>query len=707
MKKVEAQKKLKSNFVPNREQDSDEGFVSKDFDKVIWGIPRHLFLILVCAGIFSGAVFFMSKILFSNFVAESFVLYQDQGQAQGGRKIEGTSYSINRLTFPTALEMIKLPSNFKSIKSILGLRKSTKALIKMVNVEVQSQKSNLIKITVKAKSPDLALDIANTLSDVVVKNSAEINKRQFQAAYDYFQKQLQENRRGFAETLQKIALFEKEHQHFELDIGQNILVTNAVNAEEKYQEAALSYSATLVEYENLKREIGKIPDHIVSYSYQTNPLKSRIAQVQLDLLNAKTRYSKENPKVISLESSIKEMKKALEEEEEDSQSKVYAKNPLKSELNIDLMQLKSKLRSNQKIKDELAKLLEVSKQALDSLPNEIIEVAKLALRRQAGEKEIARLNGAIRSIKSMMDLSVKDLAFYQKAETVKSQKEDWKTIIMLAPLIGLLVGVFFGISLAMLIEFYDKKLCTPLQLSFSYDLPCLQVIPEIKKFKQKDTEEKILFYVQNLVDKLDIESKNKGPSSLALLSSTVGEGKSCLAYYMALYYSKRLKIKSLVLELGSTKNEFFDSRDVADYKLEDYLKGDCVLEDIIYSSNDQNPDRIITGSDRSIKELLKTEKAQNLMGMLYEKYNMVFIDVPNLIEHNYAVTGAKLAEMSMFVVGSSKSSKSIVDSALKDLEDNELYPFGIVLNFVNSHYIKDMKIVTEQKRSSKRRTVGV
>ena len=126
-------------------------------------------------------------------------------------------------------------------------------------------------------------------------------------------------------------IFKRAHPHFELDTGHSKLVDSAAKAQAEYEQSRMSYNARLVEYENLTREVGKIPDRTLRYAYDDNPWKERILQTEMSLLEARTRYATDNPKVKMLEASLAELRKIVSEDsqEVDLTGQVYERNPLK------------------------------------------------------------------------------------------------------------------------------------------------------------------------------------------------------------------------------------------------------------------------------------------------------------------------------------------------------------------------------------------
>jgi len=686
-----------------KEHDEEEEFVSRiDMNKVRTGVRRHLLMVLIWGVIFAcggaGVTYFLGR----TYVAEAFLVYQQERPQQ----LAGT-YSISQFSLPTLVQMMKLPVHFKAVKSILNLEEPVDEIIETVDIGSPHNQSNLIKIACTANNPNFVVNVVNALSTVVVKHSEELTRKQLQMAYDYFDAQQKAATQKLEIQEKSIADFKKENPHFELKSGHSTLIDTAAKVQTEYQSASLAYNRLLVEFENLQREASNIPEHTVKYAYEESPLKDRIARTEMALLEARTRYAPDNPKIKILETSLQELRKMLSDVSLDErQGKVYEKNPLKEQLNVEVMRLQGKLRSAQKLKEDLADAVEDAEKELENLPQEQIQYAKLMHRKVAAEEEIRQLNNALRSTELLLSLGKGDVEIYHKADNARAYASKWNNFVQLFPLVGFILGCFFGLGLAMVVEAVDRRLCTEKQVDLAYNIPCLQVIPEIRGLAKKDSEEKLLFFMRNLAERLETMAEGSPLSSMAFTSSLPGEGKSSLAYHFARYYHERRKKKVIFLDFDYRKNPFCQepsekiTRKKAAPFVENYLHGEVPLSEIIRSGY---VDCIKVGDDPNMKELIMSPWMNTLWNELQRKYDIIIIDTPSVVDDTYASNLIKFADCCIFVVGSSKITTSYVDSGLKELESKGVNINGIVLNRVLPVYVDDARVQAERKRSKRQR----
>jgi len=681
-----------------REFTEEEEFASKiDMNKVRSGVRRHILMVLICGVIFAFGGGVATYILRKTYSADAFLVYQQERP----ERLAGT-YTLSKFSLPTVVQMMRLPMHYKAVKSILGLNIPIEDLDEMVEIENPHNKSNLIKVSCVGKNPTLVVNVANTLSSVIVKHSEELSRKQLQMAHDYFFSQQKSANARLDAQDKALAGFKSENPHFELSSGHSTLIDSAAKARAEYQNSALAYNTLLVEFENLQREAANVPEHTVKYAYEESPLKDRIQQTEMALLEARTRYAPDNPKVKILETSLGELRKMLSEVSmDDRQGKVYEKNPLKEQLNVELMRLQGKLRSSQKLKEDLQESMVLAEQELETLPQDQIQYAKLMHKKAAAQDEIKQLANAVRSTELLLKLGKGDVDVYHRADTAQAYSSKWDNYVNFFPLVGFILGCFFGLGLAAIVEALDRKVCTEKQVELSYTAPCLQIVPDIRGLARKDSEGALLFYIRSLSERVESSIGAEGFSSVAFTSSVAGEGKSALAYHFARYYAERRGQKVVFVEFDPRSNPFVSMTKKKGKKeenlpcIEQYLNGTATLTDITKKGS---VDCIKAGFDPNMNELVISDKMKALWSELNKKYDLVVMETPTVIDDTYASNLLRFTDLCVFVVASSKVTKPVIDSALHELESKNIHADGIVLNRVQPTYVNDARIQKERKR---------
>lgn len=661
-----------------------------DFGKILRGILRRLWVIILCALLFALASSYLAHRLSKRFVSSAYLLYEEDTS----KSVAGV-FPLTRISKASAVEMVLLPSNLNAVRSILGLQLTEKQLAKLIEVVPPTNDSNLINIRVTADSPSLAIDIANTLAGVVVKNTKEYTKRQLNTAYEYYKTQGNEIRDKLSGKIKEISQFQKDHASFEFGADGSVAVRSFAELEQRRQAALESYNSQVIQYENLRREAERIPDQIVKYTEIENPLRQRLIQAEFSLIEAKTRYAPENPRVKTIEDEVSQLKQRLKEPGQQqavtngnpNANAEYQKNPLKEQLNLELLNLRGKLRSAQKLKEDIEAELAKQSQALHTLPEEQGAFNRLLNSRDQLQQELAQSQVVLTNLEAMTSAGKSGIEIYQNAE--KSQPND-SLFVQLLPLLGFLFGSACGTFLVLAIELGDKHLRTIKEVESLYSPPCLTVIPEFRFFSQNNGEKQFQYFIRVIEE--EMEHHVKEPRfSLAIISSQKGEGKSTLVFFLTRYL-QQLGKRCLVIE-GDASTPIEPKTEKS---LEDYLNGKASLEAII---RHQKIDSIKATGASDMKELLKNEKLKELLKELKSTYDIILIDCPGVIESNYAANLAAYADHSLFVVASTLVPRSIVDLSLKELDHHHVKPMGIILNRALRIYIDDVRINTEVKRT--------
>ncbi|GAB4235970.1 MAG: hypothetical protein Tsb0021_15620 [Chlamydiales bacterium] len=658
-----------------------------DLKKIRRGILRHIPLITLFGIIFGLLGGSFSSSYLDTYKAQAVLIYQRHNPQSTLQE----TFQMIHLTQPSAVEIVTLPGQLRSVISILGLTMSPEQLKSMIKVEVPVRESNLINISATADSPQQAVDIVNTVATVAVRNTKTMNKQQWQSAYAFYRNYESELSEELDKQSRAVADFRKQHRFIGLDATGMTVASSLKDLETQLQLADLDYKKMLVEYENLKREVGKIPDQIET-PMQGDPLvESRVAQLETALLDARARYAPQNPKIKALEKQLNDLQ--AQTEMQDYRTVFYEKNPIKEKMQIDLISMQAKLRAAYKLKEELHRMVEESEQRATSLTEEHISFAEMIRKKEQLETDLLQVKETQRLLEALLNLGKSDLEVYQLAESAKEAGNP--LIAVLIPLLGAFFGIFLGVTSAVILEVLDNKYRTANEIRNQLKQPCLLTVPFIPKFNPKRIDHRTLFYTRTLYERIQVLNRNF--FSLAFTSSQEGEGKSVIAYQLAEYY-RQLGKKVILVEFDYRPNPCFEKKVGNHSTLTDYLTHEASLEDVIQPGE---PDRIEIKYNPVLKELLQGERIEHFWSMLREHYDLAIIDVPGVIEDEYAIDVLKRADTFVYVINSTKIVKKYVNEGFEELEAAHLSPLGVVLNNIKPVYFNSLQANTQKKREKR------
>ncbi len=679
-KVVEASSKDKVKLI--RPFGDTEG-IPIDFRKIMRGWLQHLTLVVVCSVIGAAFFLYLYYAFFNLHVAEGIIVYRPNTP----KELPG-GYPLYRMTLSSAVEMITVPKSLNALKSTLGLDLTTAQLTDMITVTPPAKESFLIKIDAKAKSPTLAVDIVNALSNIVVNQSSEMYRRQLLLAYNYFKTEAEADRQKQGDLVKKIAEFQRTNEIFGGTIEGSAPLRKLLMAETELQRATSEYNRLFVEYENYRREVEKLPTSMVSGAAA---LEAQLSSMELALASAKSLYADTNPKVKTLEAQIAALRKQLEGGGE-TEGKPKGPVVLGESLRLTLIGMEAKLRSAQKAKEEAATSLASLRKEMADVPQEVTELAHLMSEKEYIDAKIKAHEEMMSSAQLLSNVKGGDLDLYQEAELV----DEDHFVQRLLPLFGLILGCGFGVFLSLIIEFRDPRIRTAKQVELYYTPPCLMMIPKFTAMTKQQVSERLLFYVRIISERIHLATDSRF-HTICVTSAVDGEGKSLLSYDLAIYLASVGK-KTIILDFDYKENAF-QSQEPPKHYLEDYLRGQVPLAEVIMKGK---PDRISVGHHiADMNELVHSSTMNVLWSELKERYDLIIYETPGIVKEDYALVLTKGADVSLFMINSSKTEKMYVDEALKQLEVAGIRPTGIILNRVLPVYTDDIRMAEESRRHEK------
>jgi capsular exopolysaccharide synthesis family protein len=266
------------------------------------------------------------------------------------------------------------------------------------------------------------------------------------------------------------------------------------------------------------------------------------------------------------------------------------------------------------------------------------------------------------------------------------------------PVITLAAGIGGGLALALLIIFfkgiYYNYVFSKEDVKEVTDLPIIGVIGKSKeaedeylmvdKFPQSQIAEAFRVIRTNL-SYFASKSKHK----VILVTSTMpGEGKTFTAVNTATILTRaKKKVVLLDLDLHKPKqaNAFNLQNDVG---VTSYIVGKATIEQITKDSGIEDLKIILSGPRTpNASELILDENLEKLINELKEVYDYVIIDTPPIGLLSDALVLMKQSDINIFVMKAGVSKRDYIDIAHQLVEKNEIKHMSIVLNGVSSKNI--------------------
>ena len=264
-------------------------------------------------------------------------------------------------------------------------------------------------------------------------------------------------------------------------------------------------------------------------------------------------------------------------------------------------------------------------------------------------------------------------------------------------LMAILFSLFFGIGVAVLLEYLDSSIRTAEDVNSYLNLPFLGYIPSISIQDGKNESEKALICCQNITNPA-VESyralrtsilfsspEDRPLKAILVTSSLPGEGKSFIATNLASIFSQ-MNERVLLIDLDMRRPKLYKLFNI-DQKpgLSAFLAGNASLESIIRTTQFSNLSIITSGAiPFNPSELLSSDKIRVLLEDLRSKFDRIIIDSsPALNVTDAHLLASSIDGVILVVKGASTRLEAVLGAKNKILESKGKL-IGAVVNNINS-----------------------
>jgi len=672
-----------------------------DFGKILSGMFRKGWLALLCIVIMAVlGVMGGKKLQKESYAAKVKMLYS------GGKKTvvkagNKSSFMLSSLGRETCVKMLSLSVNAEDVINLLGLDMSKADLMWMIGV-TSDKRSEMVGIEISgAPTEDECLQLVNTYAEVAIENNRLFYKNQILTLFEQFDTRAKDAKVELDNLNKKIVDFQIENGILELSAEHQVYLQTLSATAERLSNAQIEHNEILVQIQNYSNLVATLPDEVVQESYESNPVKRRISNTEVALMEARTRYGPDNPKVQLIEREITELRRMLNDGSfEETREKTYGPNPMKLQYRATIIELEMReLGAEQTAKKLEQELTEMEARFKDMPATELV-FASLLRQKDTAESIYQALKDSAEDASLALQMEFGDFKILQLASDAEASGS---LLAIIFPVFCIFVGIGAGVVLVLIWELLDRHLRTIKQVESLYTPPCIVAIPDYKELTPDTAYHYLLNSLREISTRLNLLTKGQRIRSLGFVSARDDEGKSSLAFNLARYYTG-LKIKTAYIDFDHAQNPFLDSV-VAGQNvvgLQEYLRGTASFEDISATHSGVGVFKV-TALTQDMQELVKSAEMARLWDTISDTYDLIITENPPLCTGSAGAVLAGLPEHVLFIIGSGVAPKKLVDKAMNRIETVSIAPLGIVFNKVGAAFLKQEQepepppeIVTEE-----------
>ena len=257
--------------------------------------------------------------------------------------------------------------------------------------------------------------------------------------------------------------------------------------------------------------------------------------------------------------------------------------------------------------------------------------------------------------------------------------------VLLNMILGIVVGLGFGVGLAFFIEYLDTSVKTLEEIESLLKVPVLAVIPKNISLLIKGRDDNPDSEAYRIM-RTNIEFNRKSPSasSITMVSGGPGEGKSTTLNNLAYTFAKGGYTTLLVdadLRRPSQHRIFGVENTIG---LSDYLTKDIELEDVVEDTQLNNlyfmPSGLLPSDAVGI---LNSQRMLDMIQDAKNRFDVVFFDSPPILGVSDASVLSSEVDLTIIVVQHRRFPKSMIQRVKMAIDNVGGKTLGVVLNNVD------------------------
>jgi succinoglycan biosynthesis transport protein ExoP len=515
--------------------------------------------------------------------------------------------------------------------------------------------TTIIQIGINYDNPILARDIVNTVAEVFVEFSREINAHEAITTRKFLEEQVKDAQEKVEASQETLRVFNQE-------IG--VLVDLPGEIQKRFGELAtletdLKQVITSSEFsksriQKLRQELPGQSKYVqASSTMDNNPLiqnlKQNLIQLETQLPRLLVDFTPKHPQVIALKEQIAQVKNTLNQEVKRLLTAQTSQlNTIHQTIVADLLNEEATLQALQARHDALESVITDFKKELQTFSDKQSEWQRLVDNVHFNTTRLENLKQQLESVKLTEAQKVGEIGILERAQIPRYPTVNGLPLIAF-PCIGLLFGLMVGLCLVILQDYFDDSVKSVEMIEKDFKLPVYATIVDIADGQQNRnflSKGELLPIQQRLFTHVDpispiseefrylgmnIQSlqgvQNKRLQCLLISSALPKEGKTMTVCNLAVALAQ-LKRRVLIVDCDLRNPMIHKMFQVSQEEgLTDFLSNSSTNPVKLKSSGIDRLMVITSGTltPNSI-QLLTSKRLRMLLKALKTKYDFIFLD---------------------------------------------------------------------------------
>jgi capsular exopolysaccharide synthesis family protein len=517
--------------------------------------------------------------------------------------------------------------------------------------------------------------MANTLGQIMVDENQSSVRAEYRNARIFVEGQLSDVKGQYNKALLKITDFRKKEQTLDLRIETKLAVEKMAELLKEKEDNIIDLAEARAKLGRLKEQLAKENLGFLSAStLQENPhinvLKKRLTDLRLQLVQARSDLTERHPQVLSVSEQIK-----MAEAELSKEIKVYRSSaPELTMLERQIASLEAHLKG---VNGDIDKYFK----AFGGLPDKVHKQAGLDMELNVAQHRYSSLLDSLHRVEMAEASTLSEIRVVEPAVSPLVPVSPNKA---LNGLLGVFVGLVFGLGLAFITEYQDDTIRTAEDVKELKSIALMGMVPMFKPTKQplistRDPNDPLCESYRRIRNYPSIEDGSV--RSLLITSPGPNEGKSTTVVNLGISIARERK-KVVLVDMDLRRASLHAYFNLPNHVgMTDILQGETSLDEAIQATPVEGLSIISSGPPfPDVGVLIESGQVGPLVSELTTRFDMVIIDSAPVLVKSDALVLAKHVDGPIVVIESEKTTRRAARELIDILAKARIEPLGLILN---------------------------
>jgi len=596
----------------------------------------------------------------------------------------------------------------------LGLKppadnRSSAVQVVMDNIETSSS-SNIIRVSYKAGSPQLAQKVLDRLIELYLE--MHITVHQTHGAYEFFVQQSEELSRKLSQYEKDLHRLKDESGFSSLDEQLKLLLGQISTLGEEIGRTSAETKSSRAKVRRLEQIVAELPAQVVVGETTGLPntaaeaMRQEMFQLRLEESKIQKNYRDDSRIVESIRGQIKEAQAMLDKEKNTHTQVTKGPDATHQQLQFALLNEQVALADHQAKLEAQQQQLAEAKARLKKLNEAEVTIRNLMREISVHETNYLRYSDNIEQARIEQAMERQQIANINVVQPATLPVRPVRPRKLFNLIVGLCMATFGALTLAMLSQYLDHTIQTPEQVEECLQLRTLAYIPRrrpgrafavavcrgFSRVLQKNSVSRpvpwevpvhLREHYNMLVERLTSSLNDHWrvvPYALGVVSCRRGEGVSTVTASLATVLSHRIKGRILLVDANSaapTVHRLFRVHRAPGFT--DIMANG--QKRVVQRVADQRFDIVAAGKmNGEVPQAFESDGFRRFLNLAGIHYRLIVIDMPPLFETSHAARLAGLCDGIILVVEAEQARREVAREAKQELLRWKADLVGVVLN---------------------------